>query len=113
MKFEERATMSAEIIGPSGYINASMQKQPERVATDHPYPTPAGNANPIAHSAEETISLTSIAAQKTETSLASVSVVNNQKKIEKIKQLLLEGSYQIDSKSIADKLIALELALSK
>jgi negative regulator of flagellin synthesis FlgM len=104
--------MSAEIIGPSGYINASMEKQPERAATDHPYPTPAGNANSIAHSAGETISLTSVATQKTETSLMNISVVNNQK-IEQIKQSLLEGSYQIDSKRIADKLIALELALSK
>lgn len=38
--------------------------------------------------------------------------INNQK-IEYIKQLLLEGKYEIDSKRIADKFIALELDLTK
>jgi negative regulator of flagellin synthesis FlgM len=113
MKFEERATMSTEITGPSGCINVSMRKQPETAATDHSHFTSAGSTSTV-YPTVETINLTNTTAQikETEDSLASVSVINNQK-IEQIKQSLLEGSYQIDSKRIADKLIALEFALSK
>jgi negative regulator of flagellin synthesis FlgM len=107
--------MSTEITGSSGYINASIQKQPETVATDHSRSTTSiENANTISHPAEKTINLIDMAAQikKTEAPLENIPVVNNQK-IEQIKQSLLEGSYQIDSMRIADKLIALELGLSK
>lgn len=105
--------MSAEITGPSGYINASIQKQPETIATDHSLSISAENAGTITP-IEKTINLTNMAAQikKAEASLTNTPAVNNQK-IEQIKQSLLEGSYQIDSRRIADKLIALELSLSK
>ncbi|MGR6035169.1 MAG: flagellar biosynthesis anti-sigma factor FlgM [Candidatus Nitrosoglobus sp.] len=106
--------MSTEITGPSGYINTSIQKQPETVATDHSHSLSAENAGTISP-VEKTINLTNIAAaqiKKAEASLTNTRTVNNQK-IEQIKQSLLEGSYQIDSRRIADKLIALELSLSK
>lgn len=105
--------MPTKITGPSGWINIFMRNPPETF-TIAPPSTVQRSASTI-HPTGEVSNLTNTAAvqlKKTEPPLADVSVVNNQK-IKQIKQAILEGSYQIDSKRIADKLIAAELALSK
>lgn len=106
--------MPTKITGPSGWINIFMRNPPETTTITSPL-TVQRNTSTINHPAGKASNLTSTAAaqlKKTEPSLADVSVVNNQK-IKQIKQAILEGSYQIDSKRIADKLIAVELALRK
>ncbi|ADJ27397.1 flagellar biosynthesis anti-sigma factor FlgM [Nitrosococcus watsonii] len=108
--------MSSEINGLSGYNSkASVQKSPESTTTNptSSYPKSAGDSH-TGQPAVETVTLTNTAAQlrETEASLAGISVVDNQK-VERIKQSILEGSYQINSERIADKLIALEKDLSK
>ncbi|ABA59137.1 anti-sigma-28 factor, FlgM [Nitrosococcus oceani ATCC 19707] len=107
--------MSSEINGISGYSSVSAQKSPESVTTNpaSSHPKSAGDS-PTGQPAVETVTLTHTTTQlrETEASLAGISVVDNQK-VEQIKQAILEGSYQIDSERIADKLIALEKSLSK
>lgn len=107
--------MSSEINVLSGYNSASTQKSPESMTTNpaSSHPKSAGDSH-TGQPTVETVTLTGTAARlrETEASLAGISVVDNQK-VEQIKQSILEGSYQIDSKRIADKLIALEKNLSK
>lgn len=104
--------MSTEINGLSGYSHASVQKSLETATADRS--KSAEDSSALSHQTAETITLTNTAEQlrETEASLASVSVVDNQK-VEQIKQSIQDGSYQIDSERIADKLIALEQALNK
>ncbi|QBQ53350.1 flagellar biosynthesis anti-sigma factor FlgM [Nitrosococcus wardiae] len=106
--------MSTEINGLSGYSNGSVQKSLETATNDLSHSKSAEGSSALSHPAAETVTLTNTAEQlrETEASLASVSVVDNQK-VEQIKQSIQDGSYQIDSERIADKLIALEQALNK
>jgi negative regulator of flagellin synthesis FlgM len=112
--------MSTKTRGLPGYdiINASTQKPAETAmvknspsrATDEPrthsrYPPVAGNAG----SANIAIAMQR---EEIETSLANISVIDKQK-VAQLRQAIREGTYRIDAERIADKLIALERALSK
>ena len=65
-------------------------------------------------STADTVSLTETSAQlrSIESSLASLPVVDTQR-VEAIKLAIADGSYQVDSESIADKLIDFEQILDK
>ena len=62
----------------------------------------------------DTVSITDTSAQlrSIESSLASLPVVDTQR-VESIKQAIADGSYQVDSQTIADKLIDFEAILDK
>lgn len=111
---KERAKLSTEIIGLSGYANASTQKSSETVATESLHLMSADKQDTTNLRAEELIDLvqTTIQARKTEDFPANLSVVDNQK-VEQIRQAIREGSYRIDARRIASKLIALERDLGK
>ena len=65
-------------------------------------------------STADTVSLTETSAQlrSIESSLAALPVVDAQR-VESIKQAIADGSYQIDSQTVADKLIDFEATLDR